>query len=140
MAVEITQQTSTYVINRILSDNYTLFFMFLFLASVFIFLIIYFSKQLIETIKTYYKYLGKENTVNVEDDVLEDEEIDPYALKIHQDNVTGDFYNKLDEKYKKYNQEKALYLQQEYKMDDSDDKINREILHKKNDDYEYKKE
>lgn len=134
----VLDETLILVINRLLTDNYTLLILFIVLTVISIVIGAYFFGQLKLVITAYYNNQGKDVAKNpVEDEFYDQDENDPYIVNQHLDDVSGNFYKKVETNYKDYNNKKTAYILNNYTKDESDDIIDRNILFAKNDDYTY---
>jgi hypothetical protein len=141
---EINEETIVVMINRMLSDNYTLIVLFLFLIIIIGAITYYFYTELRNTIKFYYRNQGSEEAVKNnpnEDELYEDDnENDDNEVNKHLDSVSGNYFKKVENDYKDYNFQKGQYIINNYRKKESDDIIDRNILFEKKDNYTYDKD
>jgi len=132
-------------IERMISDNYTIIFISFLLIVILIFILWYFSTQLHETLKIYYKAAGKRNedivgkaSTSYNPDDAEDYDDEPTYIDstTHFDSGKAEFVKNMNDAYKEYNKEKADYIRTTYSIDNDDD-INTSAMYSKHDDYEY---
>lgn len=136
------EESIFFIINRMISDNYSLIFLFIFLSIIIALIFVYFAKELKNILKIYYDAQGGKKEAKekpVDDELYDDEDPDPYIINQHMDIATDGFFKNVETKYTDYNTEKTNYIINNYKKETSDDVIDRNMLFSKNDDYTYDK-
>jgi hypothetical protein len=154
--------------NRLISDKFVLFCLYLFILSIFLGGIYYVVKDLYKIITTYYaqksnvspsKPKNKQDVdptnsgANPSDPsadnefyATDDESIPkqqfgiagPFVAKDSRDPGEKKFYDMVDTKYNEYNTKKTQYIAQIYQGQSNDDIIDDNIVYSKYDDYSYK--
>lgn len=133
-------------IERMISDNYTIIFISFILIILLGLILWYFSSQLIQTLKGYYKAVGKKNANVVSRTPPAKEDLEDYDDdQAYVDTTTyfepgkADFVTKMTSAYKEYNEGKSEYIRTTYGVEDGDN-IDTTALYSKYDKYDYKKE
>lgn len=133
-------------IERMISDNYTVIFVSFILILLLGLILWYFSSQLRDTLKGYYKAVSKKNADLVSKTPPAKEDLEDYDdEQTYIDTTTyfepgkADFVTKMTNAYKEYNESKADYIRTTYGEDDGDP-VDTNTLYSKYDKYSYKKE
>jgi hypothetical protein len=133
-------------IERMISDNYTIIFISFILIILLGLMLWYFSSQLTETLKEYYKAVGKRNAGVVSKTPPAKEDLEDYDdEQTYVDTTTffepgkADFVTKMTNAYKEYNEGKTEYIRTTYGEEDGDN-VDTTALYSKYDKYNYKKE
>ena len=114
-------------ISRMLSDNYTLLIIFMFVVIILVFILKYFYGQAMTTYKDY-----KKNTAQQAESTEEDVPTDPTKF---QDPGKLKFYETVSDVYKEYNIEKTKYVKSTYQTENTD-VIDDKIAYARHDNYD----
>lgn len=128
-------------ISRLLSDNYTMLIVFVFITAALGWVLTYFVKELKKTIYDYRRYtLKSEVPKSDQDEVYTDnnDELQVSDPSKYQEANKIKFFNDVDQVYKDYNVEKTTYIKSGFNKE-NDDYIDGRMSYKKYDDYVYKK-
>lgn len=136
-----------------ISDNYTLIFIFLIVMIILGLAFIYFATSIKKNLKTYFKDKKKinespngENPRIAADDLYTyydnpKDDPDPIQPKEKMPDKTKDFVHKMEKTYSEYNKLKSEYIKATT-LDNrnNDDIVDYKVLFKEHDDYKYDKD
>lgn len=154
--------------NRLITDKFVLFCLYIFILSIFLGGLYYVGKDLYKIITTYYKQSFSvtpskpkdktdvdptnsgtnpfDPTADNEFYPIDDESVPkqqfgiagPFVAKDSRNPNEKKFYDMVDTKYKDYNNQKTQYITKTYQEEENDDIIDDKIVYSKYDDYSYK--
>lgn len=124
-------------LNKLISDNYSLILVSILVFIIPIVMIVYFGRQMADSIKLYKKAVVSGTGTSKKDP--EDKEL--YEDDVYFDNTKyydankADFLKEMKSTYKEYNKEWDDYIKKTY-ASKNDDHIDQSVLYKKYDNYD----
>lgn len=143
-AGDLTPAVELVKIQRLISDKYTIISLFVITTIIVALALIYFGKQLYDTIKQYLA--SKKKVAEVVASTPHQNDNEDYNENVPIVNPTkyfeagkSEFVKDMDKSFKEYNQEKTKFITSNYDSS-NDDLVDQSVFYNKYDNYEYTKQ